>query len=98
MVIEGILLSSIKYRFFKEGRAINTNNNDGKMVQIVSISCPSIINLLNLLTISKDNTKYKVRIVIVIKTIMVWSWKNIMCSIKGEEASWKDKAIHVGID
>jgi len=77
---------------------MNTNSKDGKMVQMVSISCPSIINLLNLLTTSKDKTKYKVRTVIVIRTIMVWSWKNVICSMKGEEASWKDKAIHIGID
>jgi len=87
IVIEGILLSSIKYKFFNEGKAINTNNKDGKIVQIVSISCPSIMNLLNLLINNKDNTRYNVRTVIVINTIIVWSWKNIMCSIKGEEAS-----------
>jgi len=96
--MEGVLLSSIKYKFFREGKAMNTNSKDGKMVQMVSISCPSIINLLNLLTTSKDKTKYKVRTVIVIRTIMVWSWKNVICSMKGEEASWKDKAIHIGID
>jgi len=96
--MEGILLSSIKYKFFSEGKAINTNNKDGKIVHTVSISCPSMINLLNLLIINKDKTKYNVRTVIVIKTIIVWSWKNVICSIKGEEASWKDKAIHIGIN
>jgi hypothetical protein len=27
--------------------------------------------------------------VIRIKTVIVWSWKNISCSISGEEAFWK---------
>ena len=33
------------------------NNNAGRMVQIVSISCPSITNLLNFFLTIKDTTK-----------------------------------------
>jgi len=36
--MEGSFLSSIKYRFFKEGRAIKINKKEGRIVQIVSIS------------------------------------------------------------
>jgi hypothetical protein len=44
----GFLDSSIMYSAFIEGRAMNTNINEGVTVQNVSISCPSDINLLNL--------------------------------------------------
>lgn len=64
---------------------------------MVSISCPSIIYLLYFFLIIKDITKYRVRIVIKVKIIIAWSWKNRICSIAGEILSWKDKAIHVGI-
>jgi len=47
MVRDGVLVSSIKYNVFSEGRAMKISIKDGRMVQIVSISCPSIINLLN---------------------------------------------------
>jgi len=45
MVILGDFVSSIKYRVFIEGRAMNNNRIAGRIVQIVSISCPSIMNL-----------------------------------------------------
>lgn len=93
----GSFLSSIKYKFFKEGRAIKINKKEGRIVQMVSISCPSLINLLKFLVKNKETTKYNVKIVIVIRTIIVWSWKKRMCSIEGEDASWKDKAIQIGI-
>jgi hypothetical protein len=47
MVRDGVLVSSIKYSVFNEGKAIKINIKDGRMVQIVSISCPSMMNLLN---------------------------------------------------
>jgi len=34
------------YRIFKEGRAIKIKSRAGRIVQIVSISCPSVKNLL----------------------------------------------------
>jgi len=46
MVMLGVLVSSIRYNVFKDGRAMKIRRNAGKIVQIVSISCPSIINLL----------------------------------------------------
>jgi hypothetical protein len=70
IVIFGVLVSSIKYRVFKEGRAINTNKRAGRTVQIVSISCPSMTNLLNLFLFIREMTKYKVKIVIRIKIII----------------------------
>lgn len=36
-------------------------------------------------------------VVIKIKMVMVWSWKKINCSIKGEEAFWNPSAAQVAI-
>lgn len=40
---------------------------------------------------------YPTRVVIKIKIIMVWSWKKISCSIRGEALSWNPKKPHVAI-
>lgn len=61
----------------------------GAIVQMVSIVCLSVIlRQENLFRISiKD-----IYITMVKTTIMeniAWSWKKIICSINGEEASWK---------
>jgi len=69
----------------------------GRTVQIVSISCPSIMNLLKFFPNLIEETKYNVKIVIRIKIIMAWSWKNRMCSIDIDTLSWRDRAIHLGI-
>jgi hypothetical protein len=45
-------------------------NREGRMVQIVSISCPSMMNLLSFLFFTKEITRCKVRIVIRIRIIM----------------------------
>lgn len=42
-VREGLLISSIIYRIRKDGRAIRIKMIAGKIVQIVSISCASIV-------------------------------------------------------
>lgn len=63
-------MSSIKYNVFSEGRAIKISKNAGRIVQIVSISCPSIMNLLNLFPKIIEDTRYSVKIVIRIKIIM----------------------------
>ena len=42
-VRDGLLISSIMYRIRKDGRAIMIRIMAGKMVQIVSISCASIV-------------------------------------------------------
>lgn len=69
----------------------------GKIVQIVSISCPSMMNLLKVLPKIMEVTRYNVKIVIKIKMIIAWSWKNRMCSIDMETLSWRDRAIQLGI-
>lgn len=45
----------------------------GRIVQIVSISCPSMTNLLNFFDSIKESTKWIVKIVIKIKIIIAWS-------------------------
>ena len=42
-VRDGLLISSIMYRIRKDGRAIMIRIMAGKMVQIVSTSCASIV-------------------------------------------------------
>lgn len=42
-VRDGLLISSIMYRIRKEGRAIRIKMMAGRMVQIVSTSCASIV-------------------------------------------------------
>jgi len=81
MVILGVLVSSIRYKVFRDGRAMKINRKAGRIVQIVSISCPSIMNLLKLFPRIIEVTKYSVKTVIKIKMIIAWSWKNRMCSI-----------------
>jgi len=81
MVMFGVFVSSIKYRVFREGRAMKIKRKAGKMVQIVSISCPSIINLLKFFPKIIEVTRYRVKIVIRIRMIMAWSWKNRICSM-----------------
>jgi len=93
----GVLVSSIKYRVFSEGIAMKISRTAGRIVQMVSISCPSIINLLKFFPMVVDNVKYNVIIVIKIKIIMAWSWKNMICSIVIDVVSWKDSAIQFGI-
>jgi len=77
--------------------AINTSIRAGRMVQMVSISWPSMMNLLNDFLTIIEIIKYKVRMIISVKIIIAWSWKNMMCSIDIEMLSWKDKANHLGI-
>lgn len=70
MVTLGDFVSSIRYNVFKEGRAIKISIKAGSTVQMVSISCPSIIYLLYFLLTAKETTRYRVRIVINVKIIM----------------------------
>ena len=46
------------------------NKKAGRIVQMVSISWPSMMNLLNFFPTTKVNTKYKVMIVISTRIIM----------------------------
>lgn len=60
----------------------------GKIVQIISINCPSRSNrLLNLLK-KREDIIYLTNIVIINKINIVWSWKKINCSIKGDIPSF----------
>jgi len=70
IVMVGCFVSSIRYRVFRDGRAIKISIKEGRMVQIVSISCPSIMNLLNLLDFRIEIIRYKVRMVINVRIIM----------------------------
>jgi len=83
----GVLVSSIRYKIFSDGRAIKISMNAGRMVQIVSISCPSAINLLKFFISSSEVSTYKVRIVMAVIMIMAWSWKKRICSIDKEVVS-----------
>jgi hypothetical protein len=64
IVTLGDFVSSIKYNVFKEGTAINTNIRAGRMVQMVSTSCLSIMNLLNLFLKIIEIIRYSVKITI----------------------------------
>jgi len=89
------LVSSIRYRVFNEGSAIKINKIAGAIVQIVSISCPSLTYLLKIFLLVIEITNCKVKIVIIVKMIIAWSWKNKMCSMEGETVSWKEIAIQI---
>jgi len=69
----GFFVSSIMYKVFSEGMAIKINMIDGRMVQMVSISCPSVTYLLKILLFIIEMSKYKVKIVIRVKIIIAWS-------------------------
>jgi hypothetical protein len=69
-VILGFFVSSIRYNVFMEGKAMNSSKTAGRSVQMVSISCPSIMNLLNRFLMITEMMMYMVITVIKIKTIM----------------------------
>ncbi len=66
-------MSSIRYNVFIDGKAMNRSRKAGRSVQIVSISCPSIMNLLNNFEPITDKIIYMVITVIRISTIIAWS-------------------------
>ncbi len=66
-------MSSIRYNVFIDGKAINRSRKAGRSVQIVSISCPSIMNLLKNFDPITDRIIYIVMTVIRINTIIAWS-------------------------
>lgn len=80
-------MSSIRYKVFMEGNAMNRRSTAGRRVQIVSISWPSIMNLLNNFALITEIIIYMVMTVIRINTIIAWSWKNSSCSILGDVES-----------
>lgn len=66
---------------------MNSKRTAGSSVQIVSISWPSIMNLLNSFALTTEMIIYMVMTVIKISTIIEWSWKNNNCSILGDVES-----------
>lgn len=66
-------MSSIRYRVFNDGRAMKISIKAGRTVQIVSISCPSMMNLLNFFLSIRDITRYRVKIVMRDRIIIAWS-------------------------
>ena len=59
----------------------------GRMVHKISISWPSRRDRLDMLLKMILNIMYPTKIVMIIKIRRVWSWKKIICSITGDEAS-----------
>jgi len=70
IVILGFEVSSMRYKIFIDGSAMKRSITAGRMVQIVSISCPSIKNLWYLFLITIEVIKFNVKIVIRIKMII----------------------------
>lgn len=78
--------SSVIYRIFKEGIAINIKINIGEIVQIISIRCPWSKNRLVILLKIRKIIENRIIDVIKIKIIIVKSWKKIISSEVGELA------------
>jgi hypothetical protein len=70
MLRTGLEFSSIIYKVFSEGIAMNINNMAGIEVQNNSISCASRKNLLNFFDLIDETNKYIVISVIVVKIII----------------------------
>lgn len=82
--------SSVMYKIFKEGIAINIKMIMGEIVQIISIKCPwsknRLVNLLKSIKIIEN----RIIDVIKIRIIIVKSWKKIISSEVGEFAFCKE--------
>lgn len=61
MVKEGLLISSVRYRMRRDGRAIRIRMTAGRMVQVVSISWASVMLVLVSFVVSVENRAYKTR-------------------------------------
>ena len=61
----------------------------GKMVQIVSTSCASIVLMWVRLVVSITEMRYNTRELIRKTIINAWSWKCRSSSMIGDVASWK---------
>lgn len=80
------LFSSVIYKIFKEGIAMNIKIIIGEIVQIISIKCPWSKNRLVILLKIRKVIDNKIIKVIKIKIIIVKSWKKIISSEEGELA------------
>lgn len=96
-VIEGKFISSSKYNNRKEGKIIILKIDIGIIVQIISIFWLNLKNWLVYLFIIIKIIKYKIIKIMIIKINIKWSWKNKICSIKGEFLFWKYKFVQVEI-
>ena len=89
--------SSVRYRIFRDGRAMRVSARVGSMVHTVSMVCPSVrVVLVRVLYVTlykvyptTDSTTVRINI--------VWSWKRVICSIIGEAASSSDNLERVAI-
>lgn len=88
-VRDGLLISSIIYRIRRDGRAIIIRIMAGRIVQIVSTSCASIVLVWVRLVVNISEIMYSTRELIRKTIIRVWSWKCRSSSIMGDVASWK---------
>lgn len=82
--------SSVIYRIFSEGIAINVKIIIGEIVQIISIKWPWSKNRLIILLKNKKIIENKIIKVIKIRIIIVKSWKKIINSDDGELAFCKE--------
>lgn len=85
----GLLISSIMYRIRRDGRAIIMRMMAGRMVQIVSTACASIVLVWVRLVVSMSEMMYNTKELIRKTIIRVWSWKCRSSSMMGDVASWK---------
>jgi len=89
MVIAGLYTSSNKYKRRIEGIPIKINTKDGTIVQNNSKDWDSIKNLFKILLLIVEKRLKPTIQVMRIRIVIVWLWKKINCSIRGEEAFWK---------
>lgn len=97
IVINGEIISSIIYKVFIDGSAIKISRNAGIDVQKISVWCDSKRNRLNaLIFMDLTNIDIVSRVILAIR-IIVWSWKNDKCSIRGEFLFCIPIEFHIGI-
>jgi len=71
-----------------EGIPIKISTIAGAQVQNNSRGWDSIISLLIVLLSMEESKLNEIIEVIRIKIVIVWSWKKISCSMRGDEAFW----------
>lgn len=77
--------------------AINNKIIAGKIIQIISKEWLDRNLLFVIGEIIKVTIIYIIKIVIIIKMSMAWSWKKINCSIKGEFPFCRLRFSHVAV-
>lgn len=73
MVKDGSLISSVRYRMRRDGRAIEIRIIAGKIVQMVSISWASVMLVLVNFVVSVESKAYSTRELINSIAIKAWS-------------------------